>query len=147
MTEDLHGREGLRPYRMFIRDLVLHCRIGVYPHEKLHPQRVRINVSMHIEPAGTPRNDDIANVLSYDDILRGIKLLGGGEHINLVETLADAIADLCLGDRRVIDVRVMIEKLDVEPEASVGVEIERKRDEPPASDRLSASRAGLGGAS
>ena len=52
-----------------------------------------------------------------------------GEHINLVETLAEAIADLCLAHRRVIEVRVMIEKLDVEPGASVGVEIERRRGE------------------
>ena len=121
--------ERTPPYRMFIRDLVLLCRIGVYAHEKLRPQRVRINVSMRVEPEAEPRNDDIANVLSYDEILGGIKRLVTGEHINLVETLAEAIANLCLAHRRVIEVRVMIEKLDVEPGASVGVEIERRRAE------------------
>ena len=90
------------PYRMFIRDLVLLCRIGVYAHEKLRPQRVRINVSMRVEAEAAPRNDDIANVLSYDEVLGGIKRLAAGEHINLVETLAEAIADLCLAHRRVI---------------------------------------------
>jgi len=117
------------PYRMFIRDLVLLCRIGVYAHEKLRPQRVRINVSMRVEAEAAPRNDDIANVLSYDEVLGGIKRLAAGEHINLVETLAGAIADLCLAHRRVIEARVMIEKLDVEPGACVGVEIEHRRDE------------------
>ena len=63
------------PYRMFIRDLVLLCRIGVYAHEKLRPQRVRINVSMRVEAEAAPRNDDIANVLSYDEVLGGIKRL------------------------------------------------------------------------
>jgi 7,8-dihydroneopterin aldolase/epimerase/oxygenase len=121
--------ERTPPYRMFIRDLVLLCRIGVYAHEKLRPQRVRINVSMRVEAEAAPRNDDIANVLSYDEVLGGIKRLAAGEHINLVETLAEAIADLCLAHRRVIEVRVMIEKLDVEPGASVGVEIERRRGE------------------
>ncbi|HEY2111752.1 MAG TPA: dihydroneopterin aldolase [Dongiaceae bacterium] len=121
--------ERTPPYRMFIRDLVLLCRIGVYAHEKLRPQRVRINVSMRVEAEAEPRNDDIANVLSYDEVLGGIKRLAAGEHINLVETLAEAIADLCLVHRRVIEVRVMIEKLDVEPGASVGVEIERRRGE------------------
>jgi dihydroneopterin aldolase len=121
--------ERTPPYRMFIRDLVLLCRIGVYAHEKLRPQRVRINVNMRVEAEAEPRNDDIANVLSYDEVLGGIKRLAAGEHINLVETLAEAIADLCLAHRRVIEVRVMIEKLDVEPGASVGVEIERRRAE------------------
>jgi dihydroneopterin aldolase len=126
VPEDQDDRQ--RPYRMFVRDLVLPCRIGVYDHEKLARQRVRINVSMRVEPNAGPRNDDIANVLSYDDLLAGIKALTEGEHINLVETLAEAIADVCLGDRRVVETRVTVEKLDVEPRANgVGVEIERRR--------------------
>lgn len=127
MTVPENPGEGVPAYRMFIRDLVLRCRIGVYAHEKLHPQRVRINVSMRVQPDMAPRNDDIANVLSYDQVLGEIKRLAAGGHINLVETLAETIADICLTDHRVIEARVMIEKLDVEPEASVGVEIERRR--------------------
>jgi hypothetical protein len=69
------------PYRMFIRDLVLLCRIGVYAHEKLRPQRVRINVSMRVEAEAAPRNDDIANVLSYDEVLGGIKRLAAGDRL------------------------------------------------------------------
>jgi len=117
-----------RPYRMFVRDLVLPCRIGVYAHEKLAPQRVRINVSMMVDPGAAPPNDDIANVLSYDGLLAGIKALAEGAHINLVETLAEAIADVCLADSRVAETRVTVEKLDVEPRAGgVGIEIERRR--------------------
>jgi len=49
-------------------------------------------------------------------------------HINLVETLAERIAGLCLADARVARVRVCVEKLDIyEEAASVGVEIERVR--------------------
>ena len=47
-------------------------------------------------------------------------------HINLVETLAEKIAVLCLANGRVRSVRVRVEKLDIVPDAqSVGVEIER----------------------
>jgi dihydroneopterin aldolase len=47
-------------------------------------------------------------------------------HINLVETLAEEVAAMCLQDRRVRSVRVRVEKLDVFPDVtSVGVEIER----------------------
>ena len=46
--------------------------------------------------------------------------------MNLVETLADRIAEMCLEDQRVRTARVRIEKLDVFADAeSAGVEIER----------------------
>ena len=49
-----------------------------------------------------------------------------GEHINLVETLAEDIARVCLTHAQVRSVRVRVEKLDVfEDVSSVGVEIER----------------------
>jgi 7,8-dihydroneopterin aldolase/epimerase/oxygenase len=127
MTAPEEATEPAPLYRMFIRDLVLLCRIGVYLHEKLRPQRVRIGVDLSIARGEEPHNDDIANVLSYDDILEGIKRLAGAGHINLVETLGESIADICLADPRVIDARVTIEKLDIEPNASVGIEIERRR--------------------
>jgi dihydroneopterin aldolase len=54
-------------------------------------------------------------------------LIGAG-HVNLVETLAERIAEACLHDLRVHAVRVRVEKLDVFPDAvSAGVEIERRR--------------------
>jgi len=71
--------------------------------------------------------DDIAGVVSYEDIVFGIKRIIGAGHINLVETLAEQVAKLCLSDSRVSAARIRIEKLDVFREAgSVGVEIERR---------------------
>lgn len=116
-------------YRILVRDLVLKCLIGIHAHELLAPQRVRINVDMAaVEQAG-PLSDDIANVVSYEDVIEGIKRMLAEGHINLVETLAEKIAALCLADERVSSVRVRVEKLDVYAEAaSVGIEIERRRD-------------------
>ena len=60
--------------------------------------------------------------------MTGIRYVISSGHINLVETLADRIAQTCLEDRRVQSVKARIEKLDVFKEAeSVGVEIERNR--------------------
>ncbi len=41
VPEDVEA--GRRPYRMFVRDLVLPARIGVYAHEHLAPQKIRVN--------------------------------------------------------------------------------------------------------
>jgi len=124
---------GERLYRMFVKDLVLQCNIGAYAHERLAPQPVRFNVDLHVREPGVPLNDDLRNVLSYDEITAGIKALIGKGHINLVETLAEEIAALCLADPRALHVRVCVEKLAVEPNAtSVGVELERRKQRHPA---------------
>jgi len=114
-------------YRIRITDLVLPANIGVYEQERHGPQRVRFNVVLQVAERVGLLNDDIANVLSYDDIVGGIRAILDRGHINLVETLAEEVAALCLGDPRVSRVTVKVEKLDVIPEAaSVGVEIERQ---------------------
>jgi 7,8-dihydroneopterin aldolase/epimerase/oxygenase len=123
----LPGTAAARTMRVFIRDLVLSARIGVHQHERLANQRVRINLELTCteHPA---IDDDLDNVLNYAEVMTGIRYVIGAGHINLVETLADRIAQTCLEDRRVQSVKVRIEKLDVFKEAeSVGVEIERNR--------------------
>ncbi len=111
--------------RVFIRDLVLTCRIGVHQHERVANQRVRINLDMAVAGTG-PIDDDLDEVVCYGEIMTGIRHVVGAGHVNLAETLAERIAAMCLGDRRVLSAKVRIEKLDVFAEAeSVGVEIER----------------------
>ena len=118
-----------RIYRILVRDLVLKCLIGIHAHELLAPQRVRINVEMTVLEQAGPLSDDIANVVSYEDVIEGIKRMLAEGHINLVETLAEKIAALCLVDPRVRSVRIRAEKLDVYAEAaSVGIEIERRHE-------------------
>lgn len=118
-----------RLYRILVRDLVLKCSIGIHAHERLAPQRVRVNVDMAAFEQAGPLSDDIANVVSYEDVIEGVKGILANGHINLVETLAEKIAALCLEDGRVDSVKVRVEKLDVYAEAaSVGIEIERRRD-------------------
>ena len=124
------ARSGAEPSyrRVFVRDLVLTCAIGVHAHEHDAPQRVRINVELMVREDERNLQDRIENVLSYEHIVDGVRAITGESHINLVETLAERIAGLCLADARVARVRFCVEKLDIyEEAASVGVEIERVR--------------------
>lgn len=119
----MHGRT----MKVFVRDLILPCRIGVYSHEKDSEQRVRINLELACteHPA---INDEHHNVVCYADVVEDIRRLLAQGHINLVETLADRIAAQCLADHRVLSATVRVEKLDAMPDAgAVGVEIERHR--------------------
>jgi dihydroneopterin aldolase len=117
------GRNAIR--HVFIRDLVLVCRIGVHRHEQRSSQRVRINLDLAVRDDGALQ-DDLNNVVCYERITDGVRQLISRRHIRLVETLAEEIADFCLIDRRVRSARIRVEKLDVfRDAASVGVEIER----------------------
>jgi len=112
--------------RIFVRDLIIPAMIGVYDHEKNAHQLVCINVDLTTDDKGAALNDDFNNTVSYETAVNGIKKIIAAGHINLVETLADKIAEFCLADARVHSVKVKVEKPDIVPEAAgVGVEIER----------------------
>ena len=120
------ARNAIR--HVFIRDFVVQCFIGVHRHEKRSEQPVRINLDLAVRE-GAQLNDSLENVVCYEQIADGVRGLIVGRHINLVETLAEEIAALCLADVRVMSVRVRLEKLAVlDDAASVGVEIERFAD-------------------
>lgn len=122
------GAQSARSYRLCVRDLVLPAHVGVYEHEKQAPQRVRIDLDMIVESDPGPLDDDIRRVVSYEDLIGGIRKHIARGHVNLVETLAENIAALCLEDERVLEVRVRVEKPDIIPEAvGVGVELVRCR--------------------
>ena len=113
---------------VFVRDLVLDCSIGIHPHEREARQRVRVNLDLAVREGETNGHldDDIGNVVCYEKLTDGVRDLVSREHVNLVETLAEDVAAMCLGDNRVRSARVRIEKLDIMEDAvSVGVEIER----------------------
>jgi dihydroneopterin aldolase len=117
-------------WRVFIRDLVLTCRIGVHQHERVANQRIRLNLDLSVADQG-PMDDDLEKVVCYGELMTGIRHVVGAGHVNLVETLAERLAAMCLEDARVRSARVRIEKLDVFSEAeSVGVEIERYQTKP-----------------
>ena len=98
--------------------VVMDALIGVYAHERIKPQRVRLNLDLEVAAPGVTGEDMAA-------VVKGLVSQG---HVTLIETLAERIAARCLEDERISTVKVRVEKLDVFPDAaSVGVEIERAR--------------------
>lgn len=112
--------------QVFINDLVLDCLIGVHRHERDGSQRVRINLDLTVLESPEPIDDRLSNVLCYEDLIVKVRHLAMSGHVNLVETLAERLAGLCLAEPGVQTVRVRVEKLDVFADAaSVGIEIFR----------------------
>ncbi|HBN29639.1 MAG TPA: diguanylate cyclase, partial [Rhodobacteraceae bacterium] len=89
-------------------------------------QRIRFNVVVEVSRHAAARSDDVDIVLSYDTIIEAIEEQLAAERINLLETLAERIADRVLDNRKAVRAFVRIEKLDRIP-GTLGVEIARNR--------------------
>lgn len=112
--------------RISVRDYTREIEIGAFQSERGVKQRVRFNVVLEVARTTAAENDDVDKVISYDSIVEAIELQLTTERINLLETLAERIAERCLEDLRVKRAFVRIEKLDRIP-GTLGVEIVRGR--------------------
>ena len=91
-SDPRQAKDGAESYRVFVRDLVIPCSIGIYPREKGLRRRVRVNAELAVaDPISG--NDDFSEAVNYETIVAGIKGIAEAGHINLVETLADRIAN------------------------------------------------------
>ncbi|MBB5693239.1 dihydroneopterin aldolase [Muricoccus pecuniae] len=122
---------GLR--RVFVRDLTVQARLGVYPREEAAPQRVVIGIELLVEDDAAPAGvgaDRLERVVDYAVVADRARAVATGGHTRLAETLAERIALACLEDPRVRASRVTVEKPDILPGVgAVGVSVERVRND------------------
>lgn len=112
---------------VFVSQLEVLTTIGVHDAEKRAAQRVTVSVDLQVRESGPVHTDRLADVLDYAEVVRLVERLTRQGHVNLLETLAERIAEGCLIDPRVRAVRVRLEKPDVIANArAVGIEIERR---------------------
>lgn len=112
--------------RISLRDYVVEVEIGAFQSERGKTQRVRFSVVVEVQPTATPVNDDVDRILSYDTITQAIHHELAAERLNLLETLAERIAQSILAEPQAERVFLRIEKLDRGPGA-LGVEIVRTK--------------------
>ncbi|MDZ4136714.1 MAG: dihydroneopterin aldolase [Paracoccaceae bacterium] len=116
--------------RISLRDHVVEVEIGAFQQERGTRQRVRFNVVVEVRPHPAPLLDDVDRILSYDRITEAIATELAAERLNLLETLAERVAERILAEPQAMRAFVRVEKLDRGPGA-LGVEIARSRAETP----------------
>lgn len=117
-----------RARAVFIERLELMGSIGVYEHE--HRDRQPVVISLHLDVTDTydGASDKLVDVYDYDIAIQAIRDTVEAGHYNLIETLAESLANIVLADKRVDGVRVRIEKPAVLTACqSIGIEIERRK--------------------
>lgn len=116
--------------QVFIRDLVARGIIGVNGWEREKPQEILINIvlSANLHKAGN--TDNIQDSVNYRTVAKKVLAHSETAQRRTVEALAADVARLCLEEPGVQKVRVRVEKPGaVRFSTSVGVEIEREKDE------------------
>ncbi|MFZ5962775.1 dihydroneopterin aldolase [Thalassococcus sp. BH17M4-6] len=112
--------------RISLRDHIREVEIGAFQAERGTTQRICFNVVVEVIPFTGPLDDDVDRILSYDRVTEAIAFELQAERVNLLETLAERIAERILLEPQALRAFVRIEKLDRGPGA-LGVEIVRSR--------------------
>lgn len=93
---------------------------GVYPAERETGQEFVVDVALDVDLAPAARSDDVADTVHYGELAERVVTLVEGEPVALIETLAVRIADACLTDERVREVKVTVHK----PQAPIEVQFQ-----------------------
>ena len=111
---------------IFIDDFRLSTLIGIYPREKVMPQTIEMSLQIGTSTVSASASDNIGDTINYAAVVERLRAELAAQHFNLLEKLAEYVANLLLEDFGAIWVRVSIAKLGMMPGVRrVGVIIER----------------------
>lgn len=115
--------------RIFVRGLMIQASIGVYPHEYETTQPIIIDVELDMGNMELPSEDRLHETLDYGVVAEKAEDIALEAHVQLVETLAERIADWALSaDPRVQRCAVSISKPQALLKADfAGVEVIKTR--------------------
>ncbi|MDT4938662.1 MAG: 7,8-dihydroneopterin aldolase/epimerase/oxygenase [Pseudonocardiales bacterium] len=83
---------------------------GVFEHERRDGQDFVIDVELEVDTRAAAASDDIADTIHYGTLAEQLAGVVSGEPVNLLETLADRLAAVCLADERVSAALVTVHK-------------------------------------
>ena len=111
---------------IFLRELKIDTLIGVYEWEKRVPQTLQLDLEIALPDSRACQTDDIKDALNYADIVRDIQTALASRHYNLLEALAESIAQILIDDFKAPWVKISVAKLNaIRGSKMVGISIER----------------------
>lgn len=114
--------------RIFLRDLRTEAIIGIYDWERKIKQTISIDLELPTDVRRAARTDKIEDTLDYKKITKRMLAFIDDSHYELVETLAEALAQLILREFGCEWVKLSVNKPGaIRGSRDVGVMIERTR--------------------
>ena len=114
---------------VYIRDLRIDAIIGIYDWERRIHQQINVNIEMGWDNRQAAKSDNIEDTLNYKAAAKLVKDLVDKSEFQLVEALAEHIAELLLDKMNIPWIKVTLGKpMAVTDSSEVGVIIERTRE-------------------
>lgn len=111
---------------VFIDGLQVPTIIGVYEWERKAPQTLLLSLELGWNNKVPAKTDDIALALDYEKVSEAICTYAEQQHFELLETLAESLAELIMENFKVPWLKITLIKPDMLPNAErVGICIER----------------------
>jgi 7,8-dihydroneopterin aldolase/epimerase/oxygenase len=106
-----------RSDRIEIRGLRAQGHHGVYAFERERGQVFLCDAVLELDTSEAAAGDDLHRTVNYADIARELYAVLAGDPVNLIEALAQRLADVCLAHEMVDAVEITVHK----PQAELGV--------------------------
>lgn len=112
--------------KIFLTDLRIKTIIGVWDWERLMPQVLSVDLEMAADIRGAARRDHIDATLNYKAVSKRVVSFVEESRFQLIETLAEGIAEVVTGEFSVPWVKVTVHKpYAISGSRDVGICIER----------------------
>jgi 7,8-dihydroneopterin aldolase/epimerase/oxygenase len=98
------------PDRITLTGLRVFGRHGVLEQERRDGQEFLVDAVLHLDTRPAARSDDVADTVHYGELAERLAAVVAGEPVDLLETLAQRLADVCLADARVRTAEVTVHK-------------------------------------
>ncbi|MEZ5237802.1 MAG: dihydroneopterin aldolase [Microthrixaceae bacterium] len=97
--------------RIELRGLGLVAVVGVLPEERTRAQPLRADLVVEVDLAAAGRSDDLSDTVDYSAICDAVTGAGLAEAPQLLERMAERMAEAVLGcDRRILAVELRLAK-------------------------------------
>lgn len=112
------GAPELGSDRLAVRGIEAFGHHGVFDFERRDGQLFRVDLVLGIDTLPAARSDDLQETVDYGSLVAAVKQAVETDPVDLIETLAQRIADVCLTDSRVQWTEVTVHKPDAPIEAT-----------------------------
>ena len=83
---------------------------GVFEHERRDGQDFVIDAVLEVDLSRAAATDDLRDTIHYGELADGLAAVVAGEPVDLIETLAVRLVEVCLRDARVQSATVTVHK-------------------------------------
>lgn len=115
---------------VFVRGLKATTVVGIFEWERRLPQSIKLDLEMETDIRPASQSDSINDALDYKRVAKAVVSHVEASRFQLVETLAESVANLILSEFGVVAVTVTLNKHGALSDAAdVGIRIRRQSPE------------------